>query len=619
MARGVKVTPYNMCFALPENFKQELRARPAPKWGYNGLGAYVFARFYSRLKPDGTKETFADTVIRCVESTFSIMVHEHGGIIPTGLQDEAKNCAHYMFTMRFMPTGRILWASGTELLFQKGGACLASNGFVSTKNDLARPLAQFMEFSMYGCVMSIDTRYRGMVKRPGAEAATYHVPDSREGWADSVFILVEAYTGVTSGHLLQSDEAWTPHHRGKMPIFNYGAIRAQGALVNGTGCMAAGPLALQRLHQDMNTFFEKFLEFRESYGVMRVTQESLAKPDDYNYVRLVADLAHAVETALATKLRQQRCLPTWTPVLMADGSIRRLNEITVGEVVMSGQGPAPVTNVWRNDAPKALVRVHHTSGFLDCSPDHKLWLSGAYVCARDVKIGDRLTSFAHLEPSAEWVPTKPESFLLGLLAANPVTGQILILPGWIDIKIVLDVLGCEFVRDMQEYAEYGRTHFAVHLTRIVPEANHTIDARSYLRGCFFVSTTVRMDLPETACYIAAVAHAEGYECTVDASERKYRVTFQQHRTPAAFPEVLGVRSLDGLHATMDLEVQDAHNFFAAGILVSNSQILGDAANETAAGISNVLLTSGNLQRLKPQRNMAILPAGFSEVPRKSVV
>jgi ribonucleoside-triphosphate reductase len=58
-------------FSLNPLVKRVLRER-TPEFGFGGLGAAVYNRTYSRLKPDGSQETWADTVIRVVEGVLSI-------------------------------------------------------------------------------------------------------------------------------------------------------------------------------------------------------------------------------------------------------------------------------------------------------------------------------------------------------------------------------------------------------------------------------------------------------------------------------------------------------------------------------------------------------------------
>lgn len=61
------------------------------------------------------------------------------------------------------------------------------------------------------------------------------IGDSREGWVESVRLLLDAHF---NGH--------------PRPVFDYSAIRPRGAPIKGFGGTASGPEVLQRLHQDID-------------------------------------------------------------------------------------------------------------------------------------------------------------------------------------------------------------------------------------------------------------------------------------------------------------------------------------------------------------------------------
>ena len=41
-------------------------------WGFNGLGEVVFSRTYARLKDNGEKESWPETIRRCIEGAQKI-------------------------------------------------------------------------------------------------------------------------------------------------------------------------------------------------------------------------------------------------------------------------------------------------------------------------------------------------------------------------------------------------------------------------------------------------------------------------------------------------------------------------------------------------------------------
>ena len=146
-------------FRLSDNFIEQYKTKE-PKFGFNGLGALVYYRTYSRLKSDGGSEAWWETCRRVVEGTYSMQkrhIDEHGlGWNAWKAQKSAQEMFERMFDMKFLPPGRGLWAMGSPITEErKLFAALQNCAFVSTQNikdDLAKPFVFLMDFSMLGCV-----------------------------------------------------------------------------------------------------------------------------------------------------------------------------------------------------------------------------------------------------------------------------------------------------------------------------------------------------------------------------------------------------------------------------------------------------------------------------------
>jgi adenosylcobalamin-dependent ribonucleoside-triphosphate reductase len=215
-----------------------------PDFGFNGLGEFVFYRTYSRTKADGTKESFLDTICRVVEGCYEIQRrHNHKIHIPWNY-DKAQKSAQEMFTrmweFKFLPPGRGLWMMGTEFMWERGSAALNNCGFVSTddeiESDPAEPFCFLMDMSMLGVGVGFDTKGAGKIKieAPARKPLLYTIHDSREGWVDSVRVLIWSYT--------------KKHEMGYVE-FNYDEIRKAGSDIKGFGGKASGPSILHELHE----------------------------------------------------------------------------------------------------------------------------------------------------------------------------------------------------------------------------------------------------------------------------------------------------------------------------------------------------------------------------------
>jgi ribonucleoside-triphosphate reductase len=226
-------------FQLDPTFMSTYVTR-VPPFGFGVLSELVFLRTYSRLKPDGTNEKWFEMVQRVVEGTYSM---QKRWVVANGLpwkerkaQRSAQEMYERIFTMKFLPPGRGLWAMGSALTEEKQlWAALCNCSFVSTEGlaeDLETPFTFLMEASMLGIGVGFDTKGAGTlsIQAPKGQAR-YNIPDTREGWVESVRLLLLSYF---SGEAAQD--------------YDYSAIRPEGAAIKGFGGVAAGPGPLMDLH-----------------------------------------------------------------------------------------------------------------------------------------------------------------------------------------------------------------------------------------------------------------------------------------------------------------------------------------------------------------------------------
>ncbi len=114
-------------FALTSSFASQYHALK-PKFGYNGLGEFVFYRTYSRLKPNNQKETFFEVLKRVTEGCYEIQRRHCRKIhVPWDFgkaQASAQEMFDHMWNFKFLPPGRGLWCMGTPFVFERGSAAL---------------------------------------------------------------------------------------------------------------------------------------------------------------------------------------------------------------------------------------------------------------------------------------------------------------------------------------------------------------------------------------------------------------------------------------------------------------------------------------------------------------
>lgn len=237
-------------FKLPDYFIEQYK-HIKPPFGFNGLGEAVYLRTYSRMKKNGDKEKWYETIRRVVEGTYRIQ-KEH--IIDNGLHwDEqkairsAQEMYDRMFNIKFLPGGRGLWAMGTVLTEEKNVfASLNNCSFISTSNNVDDPSYPYtfaMDASMLGVGVGFDTLGddRWILHEPDPKnEVIFVIPDSREGWVESLRLLLDSY-------FLENQST---------VLFDYSLIRPSGEPIRGFGGVASGPEPLKRLHDNIHSIFK---------------------------------------------------------------------------------------------------------------------------------------------------------------------------------------------------------------------------------------------------------------------------------------------------------------------------------------------------------------------------
>lgn len=272
-------------FVIEPAFIQSLKEQPIP-WGFGIFSSVVYYRTYSRQKVDGSQEQWHDTVVRVVEGVMSIRKDWY---VKHGLkwdeirwQHTAQRLAKFIYEMKFLPPGRGLWAMGTEFVYEHGSMSLNNCGYVDVKNNLAASAGWAMNALMNGVGVgfSTDNACFGKTYIPNEETPeTYQVPDSREGWVESVKKMIDSYFNPGSPSI----------------EMDYSLVRPEGAPLKGFGGVSGGPGPLIKLH----TRLRAYLAYYSRGGVS---------------TRLIADVFNAIGACVVA------------------GNIRRSAEIAIGNI-----------------------------------------------------------------------------------------------------------------------------------------------------------------------------------------------------------------------------------------------------------------------------------------------
>ena len=235
-------------FRLSEEFVNKYQTIPAPfgfsDAGSNSLGEVTFIRTYSRVKEDGTKERWHEVCRRVIEGMYSVQKnHAKDNRLPWNdnkAQKSAQEAFQRMFELKWTPPGRGLWAFGTPMTMEKrNSASLQNCAMVSTRdidrNDPGALFAWVMDALMLGIGVGFDTLGQDKqmsIYAPTEPASIYEIPDTREGWVESVRLLINSF--------LRANQS--------IQEFTYDLIRPLGAPIKGFGGVASGPAPLIDLH-----------------------------------------------------------------------------------------------------------------------------------------------------------------------------------------------------------------------------------------------------------------------------------------------------------------------------------------------------------------------------------
>lgn len=294
---NMNIQPVTQRFQLSSETRSEIFSK-TPRFGFNGLGEVVFRRTYSR-----DNESWNDVVIRVIEGTMSIRKeHFYRNSLfwdDNSWQSFAHDMALSLFDMEWLPPGRGLWMMGTEFTYNKGAMALNNCAATDTTEDFVLSAEWTMDALMNGVGVGFTTYWRGEANSPDKnDTETFVIPDSREGWVQSLIRLMCSYID-------------SPRYgKCKFPVFDYSEIREAGKPISGFGGLASGPEPLQKLHSRVESYLDSFcLGYLEEKNENQKRQRK-----EYNHTRLVADVFNAIGACVVA------------------GNVRRSAQICMGDV-----------------------------------------------------------------------------------------------------------------------------------------------------------------------------------------------------------------------------------------------------------------------------------------------
>lgn len=353
-------------FKLSDQFLDKYKGKQ-PKWG--PVGYITYKSRYARIKEDTKTEEFWETAQRVVEGAFNIQKTHCSNLGLEWNNMKAQKTAQEMYdaiwTFKFLPPGRSLWMMGTEYIENRGAMALMNCAAVTTEDidrNGARCFAFVMDGLMMGVGMGFDTKGAGKltIKEPKETESIFVIADSREGWVESVEILLNGYFTGSS-----------------IPEFDYSSIRKAGKPLKKFGGVSSGPGALIELHKNL----VKLLDSR--IGEI-ISSSDLV--DIENYISICV---------IAGNIR--RCLPENTNIFCKD-SMKKIKNIKIGDLVLTDKGYKKVINKFDQGKQKT-IKIKTQLGSFECTKNHKVAVfdkrprfTNTYIWKKseDLVLGDQL-------------------------------------------------------------------------------------------------------------------------------------------------------------------------------------------------------------------------------------
>ena len=199
----------------------------------NEASEFVYVRTYARWREDlGRRESWEETVARVM--TF---LKEQRPQVPDKIY---KKIEEHILEMSTLPSMRLVWTAGSAALSDNLGMYNCS--FVPL--DSIQSFSEMIYLLMHGAGVGFSVQKKYVSSLPEVKQNTFFnkdhvVEDSRQGWADSVKVLLESeFAGVEVR-------------------FDYSQIRKKGTRLRTFGGRASGPEPLAILHSFVKDIFDK--------------------------------------------------------------------------------------------------------------------------------------------------------------------------------------------------------------------------------------------------------------------------------------------------------------------------------------------------------------------------
>lgn len=217
---------------------------------YNQLPEYTRIARYSQYNKDKKRrETWAEQTER-VFKMHKVMFAKH--------LDDPKFMEFFNFAKDMVLEKKVL---GSQRALQFGGPAILNKhtrmyNCASTYVDRVRVFQEIMFTLLCGVGMGFSVQKHHVaklpsIKKPSEEKQIFQIPDTIEGWADSIGVLLSSY--------FTSDQTF-PEYNDKTVIFDFSLIRPAGSPISHMGGKAPGPDGLEASLKKIRHILDRSIE-----------------------------------------------------------------------------------------------------------------------------------------------------------------------------------------------------------------------------------------------------------------------------------------------------------------------------------------------------------------------
>ena len=284
----------------------------------NEVAEFIYKRTYSRwIEQEGRREEWPETIERFLD----FLISKRGKNIP---EKTIRKIRKYMTEFAVMPSMRFLWSAGPAA--ERDNTVIYNCSFA--KLNCVEAFAECLHILMCGTGFGFSVEAEEVEKLPsipeiksGKDVARVVIEDSREGWADSVKILMNSL------------------YEGQNLYFDYSQLRPEGARLSTMGGRSSGPQPLIKLHDflretmhnaqgrklttlECHDIANQIAEIVVAGGVRRSSQISLSDLDDED-MRHAKDWPFPIRRAMANNSAIYRDQPTAADFLVEWGVLAK--------------------------------------------------------------------------------------------------------------------------------------------------------------------------------------------------------------------------------------------------------------------------------------------------------